>query len=160
MIYFTSDLHLGHYNIIKYCNRPFNTVEKMNNIIINNWNNIVKEDDIVYILGDITLASDVVSERYLNELIGKKYLIKGNHDRIKNSPQLGWIKDYYELKYKDKTFILSHYPFNEWNHMYRGAIHLHGHHHNNSDYNMKQEYLRYDVDVDANDFKPVSIEKK
>ena len=96
VIYFTSDLHFSHYNIIKYCNRPFESVDKMNNILINNWNKIVKENDEVYILGDITLGDN---EKYLNRLKGSKYLIKGNHDKIRTHENLKWVKDYYELKY-------------------------------------------------------------
>lgn len=159
MIYFTSDLHFGHYNIIKYCNRPFKSVEDMDETIINNWNNIVKEDDNVFILGDITLSSQSVAEKYLERLKGNKYLIIGNHDMIQKSNMLIWEKDYCELSHKCKLFVLSHYPFLEWNGMYRGSIHLHGHQHNHSDYNKNQKCLRYDVGVDANDFRPVSIEK-
>ena len=58
MIYFISDTHFHHHNIINYCNRPFKDVNEMNKIIINNWNNIVTENDTVYHLGDFCLFSD------------------------------------------------------------------------------------------------------
>lgn len=54
-IWFTSDLHLNHSKIIEYCNRPFSNIEEMNEMLINNWNSVVKPKDIVFCLGDIAL---------------------------------------------------------------------------------------------------------
>ena len=166
MIYFTSDLHLGHNNIIKYTNRPFKDYEEMDNILIKNWNNVISDKDDVYILGDISMNSPEVVDRYLQRMSGRKYLIKGNHDYFAEKykgNQLMWIKDYYELKVnKQNILVLSHYPFSEWNRSYHGSIHLHGHQHNHSDYNLNQRKNnknRYDVGVDANDFKPISLDK-
>lgn len=79
MIYFTSDLHFWHKNVIRYCSRPFSTVEEMNEIMIKNWNDTVKPDDIVYCLGDFSLAMRPV-EAYTSRLNGVKYLVPGNHD--------------------------------------------------------------------------------
>src|ERR1035437_4215616 len=81
MIYFTSDLHLWHSNIIRFCNRPFSSVEAMNEMLIKNWNDVVKEDDVVYCLGDISLAVRPV-EAMTCRLMGKKYLVPGNHDFV------------------------------------------------------------------------------
>ena len=79
MEYFTSDLHLGHANIIALCHRPFSTVEEMDAALIANWNRRVTDRDTVYILGDLCFrATDPV--RYLTQLKGKKHLILGNHD--------------------------------------------------------------------------------
>lgn len=121
MIYFTSDLHFGHKNILQFQkNRKFESIEEMDKTLIKNWNNKVKDNDEIYILGDFTLKKD---EEYilniLNQLNGKKYLIKGNHDYwVKKeilSSEFEWIKDYYELKYNKEKFILCHYPFIDWN---------------------------------------------
>lgn len=165
MIYFTSDLHLGHNNIIKYTNRPFKDYREMDNILIDNWNKTIKDKDEVYILGDLTMGDPDIVDRYLSRMNGRKYLIRGNHDyfaNIYNGNQLIWIKDYYELKHNKEYIILCHYPFNEWNRSYHGSLHLHGHQHNHSDYNLdqrKNNKNRYDVGVDANDFKPISLDK-
>jgi calcineurin-like phosphoesterase family protein len=79
LIYFTSDLHFWHKNVIRYCARPFASVEEMNEIMIKNWNDVVKPDDIVYCLGDFSLAMRPV-EVYTSRLNGVKYLVPGNHD--------------------------------------------------------------------------------
>lgn len=79
-IFFTSDPHYFHANVIKYCNRPFPDVEKMNIGLVKAWNSVVGKDDIVYILGDFSLAFRPV-EIFPNMLNGTmKYLIPGNHD--------------------------------------------------------------------------------
>ena len=164
MIYFTSDLHFGHTNIIKYCKRPFKDSNEMDKVLITNWNSFVRKEDEVYILGDFTMNSLNKVKEYLDQLNGRKYLIRGNHDNYaKNKDHIDgieWIKDYYELNYNKQIFILFHYPIAEWNHFYHGSIHLHGHAHNHLEYNLKQKELGrkiYDVGVDANDYRPVSI---
>ena len=141
--------------------------DEMNKKIIANWNNIVKANDEVYILGDVTLKGASNANTVLSQLKGKKYLIKGNHDHFVeeknfNSYIFEWVKDYYELEYESNFFVLFHYPLEEWNKFYRGAYQLHGHQHNNSLYNyenLQKGLRRYDVGVDANNFKPVSIDE-
>ena len=81
MIYYTSDLHFGHKNIIKYENRPWSSVKEMDQGLIDRWNNRVKNRDLVYILGDFTLSvSTSYVENILTALKGRKVLITGNHD--------------------------------------------------------------------------------
>ena len=79
MIYFTSDPHYWHANVIKLCNRPFASVEEMNDAMIKNWNSVVKPEDTVYCLGDFSLALRP-AEIYTKILNGTKYLVPGNHD--------------------------------------------------------------------------------
>ena len=81
MIFFTSDLHLGHENCIRLCNRPFSSIEEMDETLIENWNHKVTGKDTVYILGDLIYRSQKPPEEYLRRLRGKKHLILGNHDR-------------------------------------------------------------------------------
>ena len=79
-IFFISDPHFGHQNIIKYCDRPFKTTDEMNEFIVNRWNCFVKKDDIVFILGDIAFGGAGLFDQIMPKLNGQKYLILGNHD--------------------------------------------------------------------------------
>lgn len=81
-IFFTSDHHFGHANIIKYCNRPFDSVEQMNEHMREKWCEVVKPDDVIYHLGDLALGDFESSMKVAASLPGKKYLIPGNHDRV------------------------------------------------------------------------------
>lgn len=160
MIYFTSDLHFGHHNIIEYCNRPFKNVDDMDIKLINNWNSIIKEKDDIYILGDFSFYKDKeVNRKILNSLNGKKHLIKGNHDYKNVIPEECFVEitDYKELKYEKKFFVLSHYPILSWNKKHRNSIHLFGHVHSTSlgDYELQN---CYNVSVDKNNYAPVSID--
>ena len=139
----------------------------MNEVIVNKWNNVVKPDDEIFVLGDVTMKGPEQAFSVLTRLSGKKYLIKGNHDSFVDDEVwqqqyawvFQWVKDYYELVWNNQKFVLFHYPIEEWADYYKGAIHLHGHQHNAPAYNIQQAGLRrYDVGVDANDFKPVGID--
>lgn len=141
MIWFTSDLHLGHKNIIKYCNRPFGTVEQMDSILIKTINEFVKEKDTLYILGDFCMYGSYNKRNNYREQINCKdvNLIIGNHDtrllaKGKKSPFQS-EQDYKELKYNKTLFCLSHYPFSSWHNMDRGSVMLHGHIHSEKYYN-------------------------
>ncbi len=80
MIYFSSDHHFGHQNIIKYCSRPFSSVDDMNEEMVRRWNSVVKPEDVIYYLGDFSLLLEPV-KTVAPQLRGKKILIMGNHDR-------------------------------------------------------------------------------
>lgn len=78
-VFFTSDFHFHHKNIIGYCNRPFHTVHEMNEKLIIRFNETVAQDDTVYILGDLALGNDLSCAERLN---GKKFFLLGNHDNL------------------------------------------------------------------------------
>ena len=80
-IYFISDTHFNHKNIIKYCSRPFKDVEEMNKVLIENWNNTVTDFDTIFHLGDVALTNESEMKEIVPKLKGKKILIKGNHDK-------------------------------------------------------------------------------
>jgi len=163
MIWFTSDLHLGHRAAISMCERPFETVEEMNETLINNFNSCVKKNDTVYILGDIAhrTPTDVVNQ-WIAGMNGKKILCKGNHDKRYDKELFERIFDFLEISANGANVSLMHYPMMEWPKSYHGSLHLHGHIHSKGDYNLQQKkegILRYDVGVDANGYYPVSIEQ-
>jgi len=153
-IFLISDLHLGHKNIIKYCARPFSSVKEMNDVLINNWNNTVKENKIFF-LGDLCLGRtyrDV--ERWLKKLSGDIHFIRGYHDfPVDNS------KDYEILNYKNHKFLLVHDPDNlpiKWD----GWI-IHGHKHNNDMRNypfINGEKKTINVSVELVNYKPVDLD--
>lgn len=161
MIYFTSDLHLGHRAAINMCERPFSTVEEMNRTLIANINARVKKHDILYILGDIAHRTPVEEvNQMIAQLNGKKFLIRGNHDKNYDPSLFEGIYDFLEVNFDGQAISLMHYPMMEWPKSWHGSIHLHGHQHNKPEYNQEQKALgklRYDVGVDANYYYPVSL---
>lgn len=167
MIYFISDNHWGHKAVIWMENRPFQDIDHMNISMVESWNSVVKDDDEVYYLGDLSYKINPNHlANILNNLKGKIYLIKGNHDHdkfIKKSiNRFEWIKDYYEFNYEHEgvtyKFVLFHYPIYSWNGMWRGSIHVCGHTHSKS-----KEYFEncpgriINVSCEGLNYKPISI---
>ena len=140
--HFTSDPHFGHEKIRlpNYSNRPFSSVEEMDETLIENWNKAVKPDDIIYELGDFAFLKLTPMKALLRRLPGRKRAILGNHDKVirKNKAELlrdglfESIEDYGELNFGRQRVILFHYPIRSWHssHKTPGSIHLHGHCHN------------------------------
>ena len=166
-IWFTSDTHFYHKNIIKYCYRPFNSVEEMNQSLINNWNNVVKENDIVFHLGDFAFDK---WKSIIKQLNGKIYLIVGNHDEIKYPGHK--IFDLFEgvfnqlyIQIDDQWIYLNHYPFLCYGGSYKNnpVWQLYGHTHSGPNCNGKDACrlkitfpYQYDVGVDNNNYTPIS----
>ena len=94
-IWICSDTHFNHFNIIKYCNRPYATIKEMNDALIKNWNDCVDDNDIVFFLGDFCFARPSeafeVTKRLTSALKGYKVIVKGNHDFKKlKYTDIGW----------------------------------------------------------------------
>lgn len=169
-VFFTSDTHFGHSNIIKYCQRPFNSAEHMDEVLISNWNEVVSPKDIVFHLGDFCFGSDKEWIKILQRLNGTKYLILGNHDikKIVNSNQ---IKDYFadinmqmRVVVDKQKMLLNHYPFLCFEGGYQNVWQLFGHVHSSKhSTGLDKERLvhlfptQYDVGVDNNNYRPVSF---
>ena len=163
MVYFTADMHFGHRGIITMQNRPFETVEEMDRVLLQNYNAVVHRDDTVYILGDIChhMKTDQADE-LIKKLNGKKYLIKGNHDKNYDPRLFADIQDFMTASVNGQYFAMMHYPMLSWPKKNSGSIQLHGHIHARMDYNEKNRsegVKRYDVGVDANNFFPVSVKQ-
>lgn len=169
MIYLTSDTHFNHANILKYepNTRPFATIEEMNEVIISNWNSVVKEEDTVYVLGDFFMGLLTDIEPIFNRLNGKVILVRGNHDtnnRLEYYRNLGIeIKDIEYIQYKGRFFILCHFP-NESEEFIKmitrdnsEVVWLYGHIHSNA----PKGYVNgtYHIGMDTNNLTPISLQQ-
>lgn len=135
--YITSDLHFGHKNILKFCEKNrahYEDVDTMNESMIAEWNEIVNAEDLVYILGDVAFLPAAEAVRILKRLQGRKILIEGNHDRkLLNDPVFRSCFDevhkYHWINYNKTMVVMFHYPIWEWDQMHRGSVHFFGHVH-------------------------------
>jgi calcineurin-like phosphoesterase family protein len=112
-IFFTSDTHFGHTNVIKYCNRPFADVPAMNVALTANWNSVVGPDDAVYHLGDFAMGPKSEHPKLFQALNGHKHLIRGNHDQsIQKMLAQGWetVSDSAVLTLDGLNLYLAHIP--------------------------------------------------
>jgi calcineurin-like phosphoesterase family protein len=133
-VFFTSDTHFGHTNIIRYDPRPFAGVQEMNEALIKNWNSVVGPKDTVYHLGDVSILRPSSTKEILARLQGRICLIRGNHEKSAEHrlcrDRFEWIKDYHFLKLDGRVSIaLMHYAMRVWDHSHHGAWHLFGHSH-------------------------------
>lgn len=167
MHFYIADTHFGHGNIIRLCNRPFETVVQMDEVMISNWNSRVSDKDDVYILGDFSFKSkDPIP--YLKCLKGHKHLIVGNHDGklLKNRDFRKHFAEIADMKmvHDNGTKILCcHYPMAEWNGYYKGVLHFYGHIHNSFD-TEAYRYLSkvknaYNVGADIIGFAPRTLKE-
>lgn len=173
-IFFTSDSHYGHSNIIWMCKRPYTNVEEMNRKLIENWNNVVKPDDLVFHLGDFAFGGQPLWRSIREQLNGNIILIKGNHDdrNLKNGCKVLFDGVYDQVKFyiENRCIYLNHYPFLCYGGSYRSeedaVFQLFGHVHSgpnstgldNDRLKMLFPY-QYDVGVDNNNYNPVSWEQ-
>jgi len=151
-IYFSSDYHLGHFNIIQYCNRPFQDVEEMDATIIENHNNIVKKDDTFIHIGDFCWHDKF--EEYRKQLQGNIIFLSGNHDDLANN--YPYIERLY-MYILGKHIHLVHDPEN----YDLGMLNLVGHVHQVWVYNRFKLYNQIveciNVGVDRWQFMPISF---
>lgn len=162
-VYFTADTHFGHKNIIKYSNRPFDSVEEMDRELIRRWNEKITPQDVVYHLGDFAFCERERILEIREQLNGEIFLIKGNHDKeaVKCKTAFGWIRDFYELKHPDPnghngkhSVTLMHYAMRVWNRSHHGTFHLYGHSHGSLPDDPTSR--SFDVGVDCHNYYPIS----
>ena len=165
-VYVTSDTHFCHRNILKYepATRPWDSVDEMDEALIERWNAKVKRNDIIYHLGDLIMGHKKKVPEILSRLNGEIHLVLGNHDRmlakfdqkgILNIKPLGQemlinkmlssIQTYTEVAHKGKNVMMSHYSMTVWNKMHYGSYMLFGHSHGN----IKGVGKSMDVGIDA-----------
>lgn len=149
MKFFISDLHLGHKYLAK--ERGYSNVDAMNLDIIRKWNSVVNNKDTVYVLGDMWLGKRDNLIPVLNQLAGKIILVKGNHDpeylvRIIEARSECKVSEYKEVYIDNIRVVLSHFPYEVWNKMNKGSIHLHGHMHG---YPIRKISNRFDMSIEV-----------
>jgi calcineurin-like phosphoesterase family protein len=152
MIWFTSDWHLSHANIIKYCKRPFKNVKEMDDTILKNFFDLVKKNDTVYFLGDLSFNYETCND-FFNTIIEEKItliFIIGNHDRINYK-----YSHIFETTINNQAITLCHYPMLSWNKSHFNSWQLYGHHHNNDKMPIQGKMMN--VGVDLCDFKPINF---
>lgn len=156
--YVTSDLHLGHENIIKYCNRPFVNVESMNKALIENWNSVVQPEDTVFLLGDVCLGKKDDIINYISQLNGHKILVMGNHDHGTKTTykEAGFEQVYGEeviirFDHLDTTIHFSHHRKPDEDTHY---LNLYGHQHDKP----TDDDMHKCVCVELWDYKPVLLD--
>jgi len=165
--FYVADTHYYHKNIIKYEDRPFKTVEEMNEYMIYKHNEKVSKEDNVYFIGDFALATPDQTTDILLRLNGKKHLVYGNHDKVVKQNKLVqagfvWCRDYAVVYEGEIPVILFHYPIQVWDRKHHGSIHLYGHIHSNKDNHhpmVNNLENAYNVGVDVTNFAPVTLEE-
>lgn len=181
-IFFSSDQHFGHKNVIKFCQRPFEDIKVMGQALIDNWNSVVSNDDIVVTMGDLFWFNDSQAiKKCISKLNGKEiYIVLGNHDKYESFHRVNderfhiidgishiylrsevpdrWEKPTYEI-------VCSHYPLMTWSHRDKGAINLFGHIHSGptTQCDVDQDLPLWkgamlDVGVDNQNYTPVKFE--
>lgn len=145
MKYYIADTHFGHENIIRLCSRPFETAAEMDRHMLAAWQRTVRPEDEVYIVGDFSFRSRQPTAGILEQLPGRKILLRGNHDRwVKVEPaavqQLEAVHDLLMIEDtapdpgtgvpRSFSVVLCHYPLLEWPQYHRGSLHVYGHVHN------------------------------
>lgn len=164
-IWVTSDLHFGHKKDFLWRPRGFNSIEEHDEEIIKRWNEIVKPDDTVYILGDLMLNDNSAGIEKIRRLNGWKYLAIGNHDTDTRIPLYKTIWDVtciqyaYRLRYKGLNFFLTHYPTLTSNYDYdkplkTKVINLCGHSHTSDPFADLDKGLIFHTELDTNNCKP------
>lgn len=159
-IFFTSDTHFGHRNIIKYCDRPYVNEHDMDMNLIANWNARVSDKDTIYHVGDVSM-DDRKRKEIVPKLNGKKHLIKGNHDKRVTNDE-GWesISNYKEVYVGKQMIVLFHYAMRVWNKSHRGSWHLYGHSHGTLiDPYFDEKTLSFDIGVDSHGYKPLNFDE-
>ena len=157
MIWFTADHHFFHDNIIKYENRPFDTVSEMNRYMIEQWNEYIDEEDVVYVLGDFSFGKTGITKQLVDKLNGYKYFVIGSHDAgVGSMINRGFDGIFPEMAIIDingTEVRMQHEP-----NYYDKGIYLCGHVHGKwKEMTNEMSGININVGVDVRDFRPVSL---
>ena len=151
MYFFTSDEHYGHFNILKYSKRSFETIEEMDQTLIDNHNSVVSKNDIVVHAGDFTLKKKEEAGKYVRQLNGQHIFLVGSHDYWlgQKHPSI-WQKTIDGIQ-----IVVCHYAMRTWPRSHYGSFHLYGHSHGR----LSPYGKSWDCGVDNNNYYPISFEQ-
>lgn len=163
-VFITSDHHFSHENFLSFMDskgeiiRKFSCLDEMDQVMIDNWNRVVRKDDKVYHLGDLCFSKNAL-DRIMPQLNGTKVLIKGNHDKLKLSDYMKYFKDV-RSSHRLDGMLLTHIPIHPY--MFeRIKCNIHGHTHINSvmiaDGIIDNRY--FNACVEVNNYTPIEFEK-
>jgi len=176
VIWLTGDQHFWHTNVIKYCNRPFSSVDEMDEALIDAWNKYVKHDDTVYHLGDFTLGNRLIAEKYFRRLNGNIGVLEypWHHDKrwldneyfsaggniVHIEAPIVVLEGVEQIEGRGVPAILCHYAFEVWDRKHYGSLHFHAHSHGM----LPKIQNRLDVSVDnayklTGEYRPLSLEE-
>jgi calcineurin-like phosphoesterase family protein len=162
-IWFSADAHLGHDNIRRFCNRPFSSVQEMDEELLKRINEVVQPQDDFYFLGDFAFADYNGIVNYRKAINCRNlFFIEGNHDQViqRNRDLQRLFRSYdirKEIKIGNQIIILDHYPGLTWNKAFHGSWQLFGHVHNNKVFD-RPDLLNADCGVDARNFYPMNMD--
>ena len=167
-IFFISDTHFGHANMCKFLNydgtrvRPFDDWQECDELMVQNWNEMIRSHDKVYFCGDLSMHKNI-ADKIMPRLNGKKCLIRGNHDTF----QLKWYSLwFYDVRgcYNFESFLMTHVPIHP-DSKARFKMNIHGHLHGgyvfkrNEDGTVVKDPWYRNVCVDANNYRPIPYEQ-
>jgi calcineurin-like phosphoesterase family protein len=161
--FFTSDTHYGHENIIKYCKRPFSSVQEMNDGLVKNINEKVGQLDTLWHLGDFSMGGESNFLEFRKRINCQNVvLILGNHDSkkvvYKHKSLFKAIHEFYEYSSGNGfSVVMCHYALKVWNKSHYGRYHLYGHSHGTLPDDPNS--LSFDIGVDCHNFMPLSVEE-
>ena len=168
MVFFTSDLHLGHENVLEW-RKGFNSIDEMDETLITNWNHRVHKNDFIIITGDLIYKSKRSPVEYLDALKGRKILVKGNHDadwmKELTDEQIAkyfeGVYDLYSFKRNGVKLRFCHYPMIAWESSRHQSILVCGHIHDKREgfeYEMVSKVpYAFNAGVNVNGMKPVTL---
>lgn len=164
---YIGDTHFGHSAAIRFDARPFKNVREMDRYLITMWNNKVKDEDDVFIVGDFAHKNEKPEEWYLQQLKGHKHLIIGNHDSplVKNEQAMSYFDSVHtiaEIVDEGRRIYICHFPLASWERMEKGAYHIYAHIHKKKDevFNyMKKRETALNAGCMINHYTPVSLEE-
>lgn len=155
-VFFISDLHLGHENILQFGQRDFQNIDEHNEAIVGSWNAVVSPRDLVWVLGDICM--DMKAMDLFGRMVGKKRLILGNHDRFNTQVYLKYFDAVTAFEKRYHGLVMTHIPIHPQEMAYRNwKTNVHGHIHHPEKDIKDGSYINVNVDIIG--MIPISLEQ-